>query len=154
MARIASLRRVATVMMMTISAGIWGTAGTIGELNVNSIIRDKITQRFWMMNNRSSLPRQARDGYETRRELILKKGCVCVCCRLGTKRQTADQTLSGGNLGLKVCVDAHRCNPGSRPIRVFIGQKTAAALTLHLSCTSPAVHPEPVLAKYPSSRII
>jgi hypothetical protein len=75
-------------MMMTISAGIWGTAGTIGELNVNSIIRDKITQRFWMMNNRSSLPRQARDGYETRRELILKKGCVCV---LQARDQTPDR---------------------------------------------------------------
>lgn len=42
---------------------------------------------------------------------------------LGTKRQIADQTLSGGNLGLKKCVDAHRDNPGSRPIRVFIGTR-------------------------------
>ena len=32
---------------------------------------------------------------------------------LGTKRQIADQTLSGGNLGLKKCVDAHRSCPAA-----------------------------------------
>ena len=42
---------------------------------------------------------------------------------LGTKRQMNDQTLTRGNAGLKLNVEAHKKRPGSKPIRVFIGLK-------------------------------
>ena len=56
------------------------------------------------------------------------------------------QTLSGGNLGLNKCVEAHRCSPGSRPIRVFVGTRGPGGPTWRGTkrCTYAGTNPSPL----------